>query len=50
MGVTSHADADIITGINMYEFDTLLTTFNPCPRRNPSGACTPNALKKNMDN
>lgn len=50
IGVTSHADADIINkAINMYEFDTLLTTFNPCPRRKPFRELVlPNALKKNM--
>lgn len=50
IGVTSHADADIVNkAINLYEFDTLLTTFNPCPRRKPfRDLVLPNALKKNM--
>lgn len=50
IGVTSHADADIVNkAINMYDFDTLLTTFNPCPRRKPFRELVlPNALKKNM--
>jgi aryl-alcohol dehydrogenase-like predicted oxidoreductase len=50
IGVTGHADADIIIkAINMHEFDTLLTTFNPCPRRKPFRELVlPGALKKNM--
>jgi predicted aldo/keto reductase-like oxidoreductase len=35
--------------INMYEFDTVLTTFNPVPRRAPFRELVlPNAIKKNM--
>ncbi len=50
IGVTCHSDADTINkAINMYEFDTVLTTFNPCPRRKPfRDLVLPNALKKNM--
>ena len=33
----------------MYQFDTILTTFNPVPRRKPFRELVlPNALKKNM--
>jgi predicted aldo/keto reductase-like oxidoreductase len=33
----------------MYQFDTVLTTFNPVPRRKPFGELVlPNALGKNM--
>jgi predicted aldo/keto reductase-like oxidoreductase len=50
IGVTGHADADIINkAINMYGFDTLLTTFNPCPRRKPFRELVlPNAINKSM--
>ena len=50
IGVTCHSDADTINqAINMYQFDTVLTTFNPCPRRKPfRDLVLPNALKKNM--
>lgn len=50
IGVTGHSDADSINrAINMYEFDTVLTTFNPCPRRKPfRDLVLPNAVKKNM--
>ena len=50
IGVTGHADADtIIRAINTYEFDTVLTTFNPCPRRKPfRDLVIPVAVKKNM--
>jgi len=50
IGVTCHADADAINkAINMYEFDTVLTTFNPTPRRKPfRDLVLPNALRKNM--
>jgi predicted aldo/keto reductase-like oxidoreductase len=50
IGVTCHSDADAINrAINMYQFDTVLTTFNPCPRRKPfRDLVLPNAVKKNM--
>lgn len=50
IGVTCHSDADAINrAINMYQFDTVLTTFNPCPRRKPFRELVlPNALKKSM--
>jgi predicted aldo/keto reductase-like oxidoreductase len=50
IGVTCHTDADAINrAINMYKFDTVLTTFNPCPRRKPFREIVlPNALSKNM--
>jgi hypothetical protein len=35
--------------IDMYDFDTILTTFNPVPRRLPwRESVLPNAIKKNM--
>jgi aryl-alcohol dehydrogenase-like predicted oxidoreductase len=50
IGVTGHSDADtMIRAINTYEFDTILTTFNPCPRRKPfRDLVIPVAVKKNM--
>jgi len=50
IGVTGHADADTMNmAIEMYSFDTILTTYNPCPRRKPFRELVlPNALKKNM--
>ena len=36
IGVTGHEDADTMRrAIEMYEFDTILTTFNPVARRQP---------------
>jgi aryl-alcohol dehydrogenase-like predicted oxidoreductase len=50
IGVTGHADADTMNmAIEMYPFDTILTTYNPCPRRKPFRELVlPNAVKKNM--
>jgi aryl-alcohol dehydrogenase-like predicted oxidoreductase len=50
VGVTGHEDADVmIRAIEMYEFDTILTTFNAVPRRLPFREnLLPIALKKNM--
>jgi len=50
IGVTCHTDADAInSAINRYEFDTILTTFNPTPRRKPFiDLVLPNALDKKM--
>lgn len=50
IGVTGHSDADTMNkAINMYQFDTILTTFNPVPRRKPFRELVlPNAVKKNM--
>lgn len=50
IGVTGHGDADTMNrAIEMYPFDTILTTYNPCPRRKPFRELVlPNALKKNM--
>lgn len=50
IGVTGHSDADTMNmAIEMYPFDTILTTYNPCPRRKPfRDLVLPNALKKNM--
>jgi len=50
IGVTGHGDADTMNrAIDMYSFDTILTTFNPVPRRKPfRDLVIPNALKKNM--
>lgn len=50
VGVTGHSDADTMNmAIEMYLFDTILTTYNPCPRRKPfRDLVLPNALKKNM--
>jgi aryl-alcohol dehydrogenase-like predicted oxidoreductase len=36
LGVTGHESADVMCqAITMYEFDTVLTTFNPTPKRRP---------------
>ena len=36
LGVTGHESADVMCqAITMYEFDTILTTFNPTPKRRP---------------
>jgi len=50
IGVTGHEDADaMIRAIETYEFDTILTTFNPVPRRLPFREnLLPIALKKKM--
>ena len=50
IGVTGHESAEaMIHAIDMYQFDTILTTFNPVPRRKPFRELVlPNALKKNM--
>ena len=50
IGVTGHESAEAMnTAINMYEFDTILTTFNPVPRRLPFRQLVlPNAIRKNM--
>jgi uncharacterized protein len=50
IGVTGHESAEAMNNaINMYEFDTILTTFNPVPRRKPfRELLLANALRKNM--
>lgn len=50
IGVTGHESADAMNrAIDMYQFDTILTTFNPVPRRKPFRELVlPNALRKNM--
>ena len=50
IGVTGHEDAEaMIRAIETYEFDTILTTFNPVPRRLPFREnVLPLALKKKM--
>ena len=50
IGVTGHESADaMIRAIDMYDFDTILTTFNPVPRRLPFREnVLPKALQKNM--
>lgn len=50
IGVTGHESADAMNrAIDMYDFDTILTTFNPVPRRQPwRESVLPNAVKKNM--
>jgi aryl-alcohol dehydrogenase-like predicted oxidoreductase len=50
IGVTGHESAEAMNqAIDMYEFDTILTTFNPVPRRKPfRESVLPNALGKNM--
>ena len=50
IGVTGHESAEAMNrAIDMYEFDTILTTFNPVPRRKPfRESVLPNAIKKNM--
>jgi len=50
IGVTGHESADAMNrAIDMYDFDTILTTFNPVPRRLPwRESVLQNAVKKNM--
>jgi len=50
IGVTGHESADAMNrAIDMYDFDTILTTFNPVPRRLPwRESVLPNAVRKNM--
>lgn len=50
IGVTGHESADAMNrAIDMYEFDTILTTFNPVARRKLyRESVLQNALKKNM--
>jgi uncharacterized protein len=50
IGVTGHESAEAMNlAIDMYQFDTILTTFNPVSRRKPFRELVlPNALKKNM--
>lgn len=50
IGVTGHDSADAMNrAIDRFEFDTILTTFNPVPRRLPfRQTVLPNALRKKM--
>jgi aryl-alcohol dehydrogenase-like predicted oxidoreductase len=50
IGVTGHESAEAMNlAIDTYQFDTILTTFNPVPRRKPFRELVlPNALRKNM--
>jgi aryl-alcohol dehydrogenase-like predicted oxidoreductase len=50
IGVTGHETADAMSrAIDMYEFDTIVTTFNPVPRRKPfREELLPKLVKKNM--
>ncbi len=50
IGVTGHESAEAMNrAIDMYEFDTILTTFNPVPRRRPFREMVlQNALSKKM--
>jgi uncharacterized protein len=50
IGVTGHEDAEVMRrAIEMYEFDTILTTFNPTERRRPfRESVLPVAVKKQM--
>lgn len=50
IGVTGHDSADImVRAIEMYEFDTILTTFNPTAKRRPfAEKVLPVARKKKM--
>lgn len=50
IGVTGHEDADAMRrAIEMYEFDTILTTFNPVARRQPfRNSVLPLAVEKKM--
>ena len=50
VGVTGHESAVAMNrAIDRYEFDTILTTYNPCPRRKPfRDLVLPNAVGKNM--
>lgn len=50
IGVTGHESADAMNrAIDMYDFDTIMTTFNPVPRRLPyRETVLQNAIKKNL--
>jgi aryl-alcohol dehydrogenase-like predicted oxidoreductase len=50
IGVTGHESAEAMNqAIDRFEFDTILTTFNPVPRRKPFREIVlPNAIRKNM--
>ncbi len=50
IGVTGHESADAMCrAITMYEFDTILTTFNPTPKRRPFlEKVLPLAVRKEM--
>jgi uncharacterized protein len=50
IGVTGHESADMMgQAISMYDFDTVLTTFNPTPKRKPFiEKVLPVALQKKM--
>jgi aryl-alcohol dehydrogenase-like predicted oxidoreductase len=50
IGITGHETAEAMNrAIDMYEFDTILTTFNPVQRRKPfRESVLPNAISKNM--
>ena len=50
IGVTGHESAESMNrAIDMFEFDTILTTFNPVSRRLPfRRSVLPNAVAKNM--
>jgi len=50
IGVTGHESADVMRrAIEMYQFDTILTTFNPTARRRPfRDAVLPPAVEKKM--
>lgn len=50
IGVTGHESADVMRrAIEMYEFDTVLTTFNPTERRRPfRESVLPLAVEKKM--
>ena len=50
IGVTGHDSAEVMAqAITMYDFDTVLTTFNPTPRRRPFlEKVLPMAVKKQM--
>lgn len=50
IGVTGHESAEAMNqAIYRFEFDTILTTFNPVPRRKPFRELVlPNAIRKNM--
>jgi uncharacterized protein len=50
IGVTGHESAEAMNqAIDRFDFDTILTTFNPVPRRKPFRELVlPNAIRKNM--
>jgi uncharacterized protein len=50
IGVTGHESAEAMNqAIDRFEFDTVLTTFNPVPRRKPfRELLLPNAVRKGM--